>query len=82
MLYLQREAGYTVEELDRPLNKESGWLGISGISADLRDIEEAAQAGNPDAQLALDTFTYRTRKYVGAYSAAMGGIDLLAFSGG
>lgn len=82
VLYLQREAGYTVEELDRLLNKESGWLGISGISADLRDIEEAAQAGNPDAQLALDTFTYRTRKYVGAYSAAMGGIDLLAFSGG
>lgn len=82
VLYLMREAGYTAEQLDKILNKESGWLGISGLSSDLREVEAAAEVGNADAKLALDTFTYRTRKYVGAYAAALGGIELLAFSGG
>ena len=82
VLYLMREAGYTAQRLDEILNKESGWLGISGISSDEREVEQAAREGNSQAKLALDTFTYRTRKYVGAYAAAMGGIDLLAFSGG
>ena len=82
VLYLMREAGYTADQLDRILNRESGWLGISGISADLREVDEAAKAGHEAAKLALDTFVYRTRKYIGAYAAAMGGIDLLAFSGG
>ncbi len=82
VLYLMREAGYTADQLDRILNRESGWLGISGISADLREVDKAAKAGHEAAKLALATFVYRTRKYIGAYAAAMGGIDLLAFSGG
>lgn len=82
VLYLMREAGYTADQLDQILNRQSGWLGISGLSGDLREVKEAAKAGDRDAKLAMDTFIYRTRKYVGAYAAALGGIDLLAFSGG
>lgn len=82
VLYLQREAGLSPQELDQILNKESGWLGISGLSADWQVVEQAASEGHPEAKLAFETFVYRTRKYIGAYAAAMGGIDLLAFSGG
>ena len=82
VLYLQREAGLSPQELDQILNKESGWLGISGLSADWQVVEQAASEGHPGAKLAFETFIYRTRKYIGAYAAAMGGIDLLAFSGG
>jgi acetate kinase len=57
-------------------------LGLSGVSSDVRDIQEEALNGNERAQLALDVFTYRCRKYVGAYAAAMGGIDTLVFAGG
>lgn len=64
------------------LNKHSGWLGITGISSDARDIEDAAAKGNERAQLCMDMYDYRIKKYVGAYAAAMGGIDILAFTGG
>lgn len=80
--YLMRHAGYSPEDIDHILNKESGWLGLSGVSNDLRDVQGAAEEGNERAQLALEVFTYRCRKYVGAYAAAMGGIDALVFSGG
>lgn len=80
--YLMRKEGIEPDEMDRILNKESGWLGISGVSNDLREVEEAARAGNERAQLAIDAFVYRCRKYIGAYAAAMGGIDVLVFSGG
>lgn len=64
------------------LNKHSGWLGITGISSDARDIEDAAAEGNERAQLCLDMYDYQIKKYIGAYAAAMGGIDVLAFTGG
>lgn len=64
------------------VHKESGLLGISGISSDMRDIEEAAAQGNKRAQLALDILIYGVKKYIGSYAAAMGGIDALVFTAG
>jgi acetate kinase len=64
------------------LNSESGLKGLSGVSNDMRDVLKAAQAGNPRAALAVDTFCYRVRKYIGAYLAAMNGADALIFAGG
>jgi acetate kinase len=64
------------------LNRRSGWLGVSGVSADLRDILAAAEGGNSRAALALSVIAHRARKYVGAYAATMGGVDLLIFTGG
>ena len=60
------------------LNKKSGMLGISGVSSDGRDLEAAAETGNKRAQLALDVFDYRVIKYIGAYAAAMNGVDAIA----
>ncbi len=64
------------------VNKRSGLCGISGVGSDMRDIETAANQGNVRAQYALDMFSYRVKKYVGAYAAAMGGVDLIIFTGG
>ncbi len=64
------------------INKHSGVLGISGISSDMREVEEAAGKGNKRAQLALDMYAYRVKKYIGAYTAAMNGLDILVFTGG
>ena len=64
------------------VNKHSGVLGISGVSSDMREIEKAAGEGNKRAQLALDMYHYRVRKYIGAYAATMGGVDILVFTGG
>jgi acetate kinase len=80
--YLMRRESLTPEEMDHIMNKESGWLGISGISNNLRMVYEEASKGNKRAQVAIESTAYRARKYVGAYSAAMGGIDMLVFSGG
>lgn len=80
--YLMRKEGLDPDTMDGILNRSSGWLGISGVSSDLREVFEAAQVGNTRAKLAIDAFAYRTKKYVGAYAAAMGGIDVLIFSGG
>lgn len=63
-------------------NKESGVLGISGISSDMSELEKAAETGNPRAQLALDMFHHRIRKFIGAYAAVLGGVDILIFTGG
>ncbi len=72
----------SVAELDSLLNKKSGLLGVSGISSDLRDIESAADKGDKRAKLAEDILTYDVKKYIGAYAAAMGGIDALVFTAG
>ena len=63
-------------------NKHSGVLGISGISSDMRDIENAIAEGNERAKLALDMYEYRIRKYIGSYAAALGGADVIIFTGG
>ncbi len=72
----------SVDECLTMLNKKSGVLGLSGVSSDFRDLEDGAQKGNADCQLALDKFCYETAKYVGAYAAALNGIDVLTFTAG
>jgi acetate kinase len=64
------------------INKHSGMLGISGLSSDMRDLEDAASEGNERAKLAFQMYAYRVRKYIGAYAAAMGGVDVIIFTGG
>ena len=64
------------------LNKQSGVLGITDESSDMRDVENAAKEGNARAQLALDMYFYRIKKYIGAYAAAMGGVDIIVFTAG
>ena len=64
------------------LNKKSGVLGITGISSDMREIESAAAEGNKRAQLALNMYNYRIKKYIGAYAAAMGGVDIIVWTAG
>ncbi|CDF57909.1 acetate/propionate family kinase [Thermobrachium celere] len=80
--FLQKEENLSYEEVNNLMNKKSGVLGISGVSSDFRDIENAAFDGNERAQLALDVFHYRVKKYIGAYTAAMGGLDVLVFTAG
>lgn len=80
--FLQEDLKLTYKEVNDILNKKSGVLGISGVSSDFRDIEEAAEKGNKRAQLALDMFYYQVRKYVGAYAAIMGGVDAVIFTAG
>ena len=80
--YLMGKKGYDVHEMTNYLNKQCGVLGVSGISSDFRDLEAASDKGNPRALLAIDMFSYRVKKYVGSYAAAMGGLDCLVFTGG
>ncbi len=80
--YLKYTLNITGHELDEILNKKSGLLGISGVSSDKRDVEEAAAAGNKRAQLASDMLNYQIKKTIGAYIAAMGGVDAIVFTGG
>lgn len=82
VLYLTRQEGMSTDEIDRMLNKESGLKGLSGISNDFRELEDAANQGDRRALLAIHVFCYRIRKYIGAYTAAMGGLDVLVFAGG
>ena len=72
----------SVDEMLNILNKKSGLLGISGVSSDFRDVRQAAADGNERAQLAMDTYKYRVAKYIGAYVAAMNGVDAIAFTAG
>lgn len=76
------DKGYTDKEVINILNKKSGLLGLSGISNDFRDIEQAAKEGNKRAQLAIDCFAYRIRKYIGAYFAILVKVDIIVFTGG
>ncbi len=82
LTYLSRKLDAPVSEIDQIINKESGLLGLSGLSSDMRDIEEAAETGHARAELALAVFCYRIRKYIGAYAAAMGGLDAIVFTAG
>jgi acetate kinase len=80
-LYLAREHGYTIEQLDELLNKRSGLLGLAGRS-DMRELVAAADAGDERAAHALDVYVHRLRRYIGAYAAELGGIDALVFTAG
>ncbi len=80
--YVMEKEQMTAKEVENMLNKKSGVLGISGVSSDFRDIEGAAEAGNDRAKKALEVFYYRVAKYVGAYAAAMGGVDAIVFTAG
>ena len=80
--YLMDKKGMDVHQMTNYLNKSCGVMGISGVSSDFRDLEAAMDAGNPRAKLAVDMFSYRVKKYVGSYAAAMGGLDCLVFTGG
>ena len=80
--YLMRTLGLSAEQIELALSEESGLKALSGISADLREVEAHAARGNVRAQLALQIFAYRIRKYIGGYAVAMGGLDAIAFTGG
>jgi len=82
VLYLAREEGLDLQGVDRLLNRESGLKGLSGVSNDMRDIEERAAAGDPGCRMALNVFAHRLRKYIGAYAAVMGGVDAIVFTAG
>jgi len=80
--FLMRKMGMSPDEVDNYLNKKSGVLGLSGLSSDFRDLEEAADKGNERAKLAIDVFAYTVRKYIGSYVAAMNGVDAIVFTAG
>ena len=80
--YMMNQEGVSPDELERTLNKKSGVLGITEEFVDRRDIEIAASEGNAQAQLAVDVESYRIRKYIGAYAAAIGGVDAVVFTAG
>ena len=82
VLYVMDKDGFSTDEIRRQLIEESGVKGISGTSGDMRDVEAAIDAGNGNARLALDTYVYGVKKYIGAYIAALGGVDVIAFAGG
>ncbi|WP_395140147.1 acetate/propionate family kinase, partial [Armatimonas sp.] len=82
LLYLLRTQEITPAQLDTLLNQQSGLKGLAGQGGDVRLLERAAADGDPQAELALAAFAYRVRKYIGAYAAALGGVDALAFTGG
>ena len=81
IFYLQRKTGQSSDEIDSLLNKASGLKGICGVN-DMRQIVELAQSGDTDAQLAIDMYGYRVKKYIGSYVAALGRVDALVFTGG
>ena len=82
LAFLERTEKQTASQSEEMLNKKSGLLGLSGISSDMREILKAAGEGNPRALVALKAYCYRVRKYLGAYVAAMGGLDAVIFTGG
>jgi acetate kinase len=82
ILFYLEEKGYDVKTLNNICNKQSGLLGLSGVSNDMRDLEEAADKGNERAELAIDVFCYRIKKYIGAYAAVLDTVDAVVFTGG
>lgn len=82
LTFLAKKENMNYKKISDMANKKSGVLGISGVSSDMRDIEAAAKEGNKRAQLALDMYYFRVKKYIGAYSAIMNGVDLIVFTGG
>jgi acetate kinase len=82
VLYLMEKKKINIKDMDMLLNKKSGLLGLSGVSNDMRDILKAVKDKNPRAQLALEIFLYRIKKYIGAYAAAMDGLDAVVLTAG
>ncbi|MCF6342976.1 MAG: acetate kinase, partial [Bacteroidales bacterium] len=82
LLFIADKEETSIGATNSLINKFSGLLGISGVSSDMRDLEEAAEKGKHRAGLALEMFAYRVRKYIGAYAAALGGVDVIVFAGG
>ena len=82
ILFYLTDKGYTIKSLNKLCNKKSGLLGISGISNDMRTLVELAQNGNEQAQLAIDIFCYRIKKYIGAYTTVLDNVDAVVFTGG
>ena len=82
LTFLMHQEGLDADGIDKLMNKESGLQGISGVSSDFRDLEDAIEKGNERAQLAVDMFYYSVKKYIGAYAAAMGGVDAVVFTAG
>jgi acetate kinase len=81
--FLMKELNYTIDEVNDLINKKSGVLGISGVSSDFRDIEDAAwKEENKRAQLALDVYYYKVKKFIGSYAAVMNGVDCIVFTAG
>ena len=80
--YLQEKEGLTPSQISQVMNKKSGFLGLSQLSSDARDLDDAANAGDPKAKLVLKKLTYEIIKYIGAYAAAMNGLDMVVFTGG
>ena len=80
--FLEKKLGLDADGMSNLLNKKSGVLGITGISSDMREIDDAIANGNERAKLALDMYNYRIKKYIGAYAAAMGGCDIIVFTAG
>ena len=80
--FLQKKLSLDADGMSDLLNKKSGILGVTGISSDMREIEDAIEHGNERAKMGLDMYNYRIRKYIGAYAAAMGGCDIIVFTAG
>ena len=80
--FLMEKENMDAQQIDNFLNRRSGILGISGLSSDFRDLEQAANNGDERSQLAIDIFAYKVRKYIGGYVAAMGGVDAIVFTAG
>ena len=81
-LHIMGREGLNLSEINTLLNKHSGMIGLSGVSSDMREIEEAVEAKNERAIVAFDAYNYRIKKYIGAYAAALGGVDAVVFTGG
>ncbi len=82
LLFIMEKEGLDVKGANNYINKNCGMNGISGVSSDMRDLNEAAEKGHHRAKLALEMYAYRVKKYIGAYAAAMGGVDAIVFTGG
>lgn len=82
VLAIMKEEGFDADQMSDLLNKKSGLLGISGVSSDMREVEKAASEGNERARLAIDMYCHRIKKYIGAYAAIMGGVDVIVFTAG
>jgi len=82
LTYLMLKHNLSADDVQRLINKESGMAGLSGISSDMREIENAVNDGNEHAALCLQVYEQRITKYIGAYAAEMGGVDIIVFTGG
>ena len=82
LTFIMNKEEIGVQAANTLINKHSGMLGVSGVSSDMREVQKAAAEGNERAKLAIRMYSYRIKKYLGAYSAAMGGVDMIVFTGG